>query len=702
MTSEAGRWRVGMDTGGTFTDLIAVDADGHVRVSKVSSTPSRPAVAVFEAVRGVHLNLGADLESFVLGTTIATNAVIMRSGARVIVLTTAGFEDVLEIQRIDRPPIYDLQWVKTPAFARRRDTHGVVERIGADGVVRQELLDTEVGRVVEAISDEYHRDPKIAVAISLLFSYINPSHERRLATALRSALPYLPLSVSHEVAPVWREYERTCTTVLDAYVHGIVEEFVADLAGQVDGVTLPPRAGLMKSNGGQVPLAHAAQRPIELVLSGLAGGMIAGAYWAQEVGSPKAVSLDMGGTSADVGVINDGHLQFSGLFEPEWGIPVTIPVIDVTTIGAGGSSIARVDAGGLLNVGPESAGADPGPACYLRGGVRPTVTDANVVLGRLDPAYFLGGQLPLDSAAARRATEEIATQLNVQLDEAAEAIVSVAVENMAGAVRLVTVDRGYDYREFDLIAFGGAGPLHAVDIARRLGMRRVIIPPTPGLVSAFGSVIADERIDRRVTLVQRLNEEGSSRVMQAVTDLAQTTASELRSQAQGDTSNLEVQSYVACRYVGQNYEQEIKTYSGHVDKSFELAIPLSRDGLGERSIEDDFHEVHERAYGYSMRDQPVETVYIGASAVIPTPRVSLTPYDLEEPTPDVYRWVADGKNGRVETRVVRREEIAPGTRLSGPAIVSEGNSTTFVPSGFEVVVHETYCLLIQAKGEISA
>lgn len=699
MTSAETKWRIGMDTGGTFTDLIALNARGQVRVAKVSSTPSRPSEAVFEAVRRVRLSLDEDVESFVLGTTIATNAVIMRRGARVLLLTTSGFEDVLEIQRIDRPPRYDLQWVKTPAFAARQDVLGVAERVDSMGGVRLPLTDDEIKRVVSAVANAFEDDPSVAVAISFLFSYVNPSHEQQVAAALRSTVPSLPLSVSSEVAPVWREYERGSTTVMDAYVTPIVAAFADDLQ-KAAGTRLPVRTGLMKSNGGQVPLDHAHRRPIELVLSGLAGGMIAGAHWATVAGSSRAVTLDMGGTSADVGVIFDGELQFSGLFEPEWGIPVTVPAIDVTTIGAGGSSIASIDAGGFLQVGPASAGADPGPACYNRGGQLPTITDANVVLGRLDPAYFLGGSLPLAPDLAARAVATVGDQLDLPLAASAEAIVAVAVENMASAVRLVTVDRGYDYREFDLVAFGGAGPLHAVAIARTLGMARVIIPPTPGLVSAYGALIADERIDRRITHVSRLSASTAKDLELVVQSVLERTAEELESQANGSTSRMQLSAYVSCRYVGQNYEQEIRTYTGHLDKSFELALAVDVNKPFTDQLTQLFHAAHEKAYGYSMADQPVETVFVGATATIPFARVVPEPYTYAKSTPAV-RLVSHDRLGFLATRIVARESLNPGDELTGPAIITESNSTSVIPPGYTCFVDASHCLIItrSAGGE---
>lgn len=688
-------WRIGIDTGGTFTDLVAVDPNGETLLRKVSSTPARPSDAVFEALSRTNLNLDLEVERFILGTTIVTNAVLQRKGAVTVLLTTEGFEDVLYIQRIDRPKLYDLQWVKSEPYAMRRNTIGVRERVLSDGSVKTELSKSSLIELEQKVRVLIERDPEITVAISFLFSYLNDTHERRVADHLRSCFPDLPISLSCEVAPIWREYERTSTTTMDAYCQRVARGFLSEITRGLDELGIRDRTALMKSNGGQVPIDHAAERPIDMVLSGLSGGMIAGHFWALEMNSDKAVSLDMGGTSADVGVVIDGRLGFSGLHEIEWGIPVTIPVIDVTTIGAGGSSIASIDYGGLLRVGPESAGAAPGPACYGKGGADPTITDANVLLGRLDPAFFLGGEIPLDPELAAKAIAGIADQLGTTLEQAASAIIAVSIENMAGAVRLVTVDRGYDYRDFDLIAFGGAGPLHAAQISDRLGMRRAIIPPSPGLVSAFGALIADERIDQRITLVRRLSEESGDLAV-ALSNLASSLAATLSRQTKRPLEDVVVETYVSCRYVGQNYEQEVRTYQGHIDRSFELAISVdpSDPSFREKLIHG-FHESHSRAYGYALDDQPIESVYLGATALVKGNPVALRPYSGTGNRQSRAVCV-DGATW-LQAEVVDRNLLVPGDQLSGPAIVVEPTSTTYVPPGFGLIVDPSYCLLLTKK-----
>ncbi len=696
-----GSWRIGVDTGGTFTDLVAVGPGGDVRLQKVSSTPVEPARATFEALERSGVDPAGDVDSFVMGTTIATNALIQRRGAPTVLITTAGFEDLLYIQRIDRQGLYDLQWVKAEPYVPRNRVVGVAERVLADGSVRTPLSDEELARVVEEVRRITAHDDRPAVAVSLLFSYVNPSHEQALSAALAGALEGVPVSISSAVAPIWREYERSNTTVMDAYVKPIVRDFAGHLVRELDEVGMQGWRGLLRSNGGQVAIPDSVSKPIEIVLSGLAAGMISGAHFAGAVDTAKAVTLDMGGTSADVGVIVDGELQFSGLFEVEFGLPLALPILDVTTIGAGGGSIASIDSGGLLKVGPQSAGAEPGPACYGLGGEAPTVTDANVVMGRLNPGYFLGGRMSLDADRAQRAIAPLADRLGLAPEDAADAIVSVSIENMDGAMRLVTVDRGLDYREFDLVAYGGAGPLHAVEIARRMGMNRVIVPPNPGLTSAYGTIIADQRVDRRVTLVRRLDDSESEDLPAALGRLADEVVAELRPQLRRPEAPVNVTTYVACRYLGQNYEQEIRTEFGHVDRSFELAVPIGATAADfVARLADGYHATHSAAYGYEMRDQPIQSVYLGATALSPAPDVAIRPYEgrYDGAQPVTRRVLAEAGHW-VDARIVNRDSLAVGAVLGGPAVIEEADSTTWVPPGFEAAVHDSQCLIIARSEE---
>jgi N-methylhydantoinase A len=622
----------------------------------------------------------AEIGFFVLGTTIATNTLLERKGQRVVFVTTQGFEDVPFIQRINRKSLFDLQWRKPDPYVARRDCVGVRERVAYDGSIRIPLEDDEVERVVLEVSRLVgDGSGEISVAISLLFSYVEPEHERRLAAALREAFPNVRVSVSSEVAPIWREYERANTVIVNGYLSSLIGRFAQELDEGLSahGVRVP--CFLLKSNGGQIPARAAAGTAVNLILSGLAGGLIAGRHFAEQVGRADVITLDMGGTSCDVGVVTQGRIRSTSQYEFEWGLPIAVPVIDLTTIGAGGSSIAAFDQGGLLRVGPESAGADPGPASYGRGGVEATVTDANLVLGRLDPRYFLGGEMPLDADRARDAVGRVAERLGRALEEGAQAVLDVATENMANAIRLLATNRGLDYRRFELMTFGGAGPLHAALLARRVGLAGVIVPPSPGLTSAFGTLAADLRVDRRITRVSRSDRTVDGDLRSGLDQIAREALDELGQE--GELADPSLLLTVSCRYLGQNYEQDV-------------VVTLETDDLVQLVVER-FHEAHERAYGYSIADAVVEFVYLSAVAIQHRdPPASLELPELAEPTPASSRPVYLKDLGWVECPIYRREELGRDVVLPGPLIVEEVDSTTLVFDGQVMRTHPTGSLLI--------
>jgi N-methylhydantoinase A len=672
--------RVGVDTGGTFTDLVLIEDETAARTTvKVPSTPRQPAAAVFEALH----RSGAGPEAigfFVLGTTIATNALLERKGQRVVFITTAGFEDVPFIQRINRKSLFDLQWQKPDPYVARRDCLGVHERIAYDGSVRIPLEQEEIDRVAGELSRIAHEaDGPIAVAISLLFSYVEPEHERRLAAALREALPDVPVSLSSEVVPIWREYERANTVIVNGYLSRLVSRFAAELDEGLASLGAHVPCFLLKSNGGQIPASAATVTPVNLILSGLAGGLIAGRHLAEELGRSDVITLDMGGTSCDVGVVSDSRIRSTAQYEFEWGLPIAVPVVDLTTIGAGGSSIAAFDQGGLLTVGPASAGADPGPAAYGLGGVAATLTDANLVLGRLDPGYFLGGEIPLDARRARAAVSAIADRLTVSVEEGAQAIVEVAIENMANAIRLLATNRGLDYRRFELMAFGGAGPLHAAQLARRVGLAGVVVPTNPGLTSAFGTLAADLRVDRRITRVSRSDRTVDADIRTGLEQIAREALDELA--LEGELSDPTVLLSVSCRYLGQNYEQDV-------------AVTLDTGDLVALVVER-FHEAHERAYGYRIDGGIVEFVYLSVVAIQHRPPPSaLVLSELPEPEPVSSRPVFFKDDGWVDCPIYRRPALGREVALHGPLIVEEVDSTTLVLSGQGVRTHRSGSLIV--------
>lgn len=664
-------YRIGIDTGGTFTDLIAFESTSkRIVTAKRPSTPAVPQQAVFDALERSGISPD-EIDFLILGTTIATNALHERAGARVLYVTTAGFEDVLFIQRLQRKHHYDLRWIKPDPFCERRDCLGVVERVDKDGAIVTPLTEDALASLGDAVAERLaEKDGRpVAIAVNLLFGYANPVHEQQVAEFFARRFPDVPVSLSHEVAPIWREYERGLTTVVDAYVKPLVDRFV----GQVDrelnrrGVTVP--WAIMKSNGGNMRAQAAESQPVQVLLSGLAGGMIAGKFFGECAGSRNVISLDMGGTSTDVGVVADGEFGYTTEYQVEWGLPVAAPFVDLTTIGAGGGSIAWIDNGGFLKVGPQSAGADPGPACYDRGGRDATVTDANLVLGRFDPDYFLGGDLPLNPEKGAEAVAALADRLGMGLEETALSIIALANENMANAIRLVTVERGLDPREFDLVAFGGAGPLHAAELAAAIGIRRVIVPPHPGQGSAFGAVLADLRVDRIWTHGYRSTRLDPSRFEERFNALTASAIEDLR--AEGFTGEPTVLRSISMRYLGQNYEQDIAVPPG----------PVTAESLQE--VMRRFDEQHEQFFGYHIAGETMEFIHFKVSVIGQTPKIGLPPLPRATGAARsrATRQVYFAPGGRQDCPVFRRGDLGSGVRLRGPALIEEDNSVTLVHPG---------------------
>jgi N-methylhydantoinase B/oxoprolinase/acetone carboxylase alpha subunit/N-methylhydantoinase A/oxoprolinase/acetone carboxylase beta subunit len=505
-----------------------------------------------------------------------------------------------------------------------------------------------------------------AIAVNLLFSYVNPAHEAEIGAYLTQRFPNTPVSLSHKVSPIWREYERATTTITDAFIKHIIERFVDGLTDALKDMSVAAPLALMKSNGGHVQSATAGEIPVQLLLSGLAGGVIAGRRFARDHAGGNAVTLDMGGTSCDVGLINNGDFGSTTEYEIEWGVPVSSLFIDYTTIGAGGGSIAYVDSGGLLRVGPRSAGAEPGPACYGKGGLEPTVTDANVVLGRLDPKFFLGGEVSLDGAAAQIAVAALGKQIGLSPNETALAILGTAAENMADAIRLMTVDRGIDHRDFALIAFGGAGPLHAVDVAAHLGMEHVIVPPNPGLLSALGTLLTELRVDRARTVMHRSDQVDFNLLNEQLRELSDESIAELK--RDGLEGEARITGYLNMRYLGQNFGEIVALDALRLDQvGFERALAR-------------LHRQHEALYGYAFEDKVVEITEVRMIG-LGEEGAEITLSGVTEGTlePNSFRTIHFADLGEIETPVHRRDQLAVGMRVSGPALVEETDSTTLIP-----------------------
>lgn len=678
MAGGDGRFYVGIDTGGTFTDLVAFDPEsGTLVTSKTPSVPAQPGQALVNAIAAAEL-AGADVASLVHGTTVGTNALIERTGARVLLLTTAGHEDIPYIQRINRKTLYDLRWQKPkPLLHSRRDSVGVSERIGAEGQVIRPLDED----ALIAACRELRERPIEAVAICLLFAYVNPEHERRVRQIVEQELPGFPISVSHEVAPIWREYERTSTTIADAYLKPLLGRYVASLDSTLREAGMSAPWTIMKSNGGAMLATAAAEFPIQTAQSGPAGGMLVAAALGKQAGLPNLLTLDMGGTSADVGVILGGEQRHTTEYEIEWGLPAAIPLIDIKSIGAGGGSIAWLDAGGFLRVGPESARAVPGPACYGQGGVRPTVTDANLFLGRLDPGYFLGGRMRLDVSLAEAALSELAERAGMPTSDLASSIVEIANENMASAIKMVSLERGHDPRRFALFAFGGAGPLHAAAVARSLRIPRVLVPMFPGNASALGMLLADLRVDKVWTQAFRSSRVDADLVARQFGQIREAAEAELRQE--GFTGEPDVQFAISMRYAGQNYEHLVPVPAGDCDEE------VLREAFRT------FERIHEERYGYAIAGEEIELVafHVTVSGRREAPRL-VAPLGQDVPTSSPQRAVTFRGLGDVPTAIYRRYGLPAGARLNGPCLIEEPGSTTLVEPGMSAEVLPDGQLLI--------
>lgn len=627
-----------MDVGGTFTDFVGFR--GRDVVTTKFPTTADPSVAVLSGMR----ELGAT--GMAHGTTVATNATLERKGARTALITTAGFEDLLTIGRQNRPSLYDLRVAKPPPPVPRDRCFGAKERVDARGRVLRPLSAREVNRIAKLVAASGAE----SVAVCLLFSFLRPQHEDRLAVALRDR----PVSLSHEVLAEFREYERASTTALDAYVKPLVTRYLDGLRRALQHDFL-----VMKSGGGLASQLSVERRPVEIILSGPAGGVAAAVSLGRRAGLRNLITFDMGGTSADFSAVVDGRPQWTTEAVIDT-FPLALPVVDIDSVGAGGGSLAWRDTGGALRVGPESAGADPGPIAYGKGGRRPTVTDADLVAGALGPS-LLGGRLPLHADMARRGIDDLAAALRVPSDETVLGIQRVVRANMAKAMRLVLTKRGLDPRDFVLLAFGGAGPMHACALARAIGVPRVLVPFLPGAFSAYGILISDVRLEYSRSLVRSL--EGSASILrQAVRSFEKRAREDLASQGM-DPRRAVSEASVDLRFRGQSYE---------------LNVPLRGD------VAAAFRRMHRRRFGYARSSEPIEVVTVRLVARVPRRVYLPRPPSARTPSGSSRRVRFD--DGWHEAKVFARASLPIGFRAQGPAIVEEDHATTVVPPdvGFEV------------------
>ncbi|MEI4472344.1 hydantoinase/oxoprolinase family protein [Frigidibacter sp. MR17.24] len=654
-------WNIGIDVGGTFTDIAAVHlGDGRMEVLKLPSTPKAPDAAMLEGVARLAARIGIDPADFARvahGTTVATNALIQDRGAKLALITTRGFRDVLEIGRQIRPHMFDFHTdIPRPLVPEDRRFE-ITERLLSDGAVHVALTDAEIARVVEQVAASGAE----ACAVCLIHAYRNPDHEARIGAALKARLPGIFLSLSHEVHPEFREFERFSTTAVNGFVQPEMAQYLARLEAGLAALGSAAKIGINQSSGGLMPIGRAAQLPVRTALSGPAAGIVGVLETLGDSSQGDFITLDMGGTSADVSLVRGFAPTFTSEREIE-GRPVKLSSVDINAVGAGGGSIAWIDTDGLMKVGPQSAGAVPGPACYSKGGTVATVSDANLYLGRLSPK-LLDGAMELDAEAAARVVAEIAEPLGLSPQETALGIIEIVNATMVRAIRQISVERGLDPAGFDLVAFGGAGPLHGADVARALGIARVIIPARPGLLCAEGLLNAPLREDYVQALGLRLDDKGLVALDEAAGALCARAADWFATQA----SPGEIGLSVDLRYVGQNYE---------------LRVPLG-ERVDEPVLRAAFVAAHREMYGHADEAAPIEIVALRAEALIALPRAPDPAPSLPgaEPVPTGTRPVIHDAAGPVGARVYRREAIGPGQSVTGPAIVEQTDSTVVIGPG---------------------
>jgi N-methylhydantoinase A len=679
-------WRIGIDIGGTFTDVALVDeASGRIEVAKVPTTPADFGQGVIIGIRqalDTNAIAATDVALLAHATTVVTNALLQKKGARAGFIATRGFRDLLELRRSSRADLYDLLQDAPDVLVPRRWRFEITERIDAQGAVVTPLAEDEIPALIEAIRAAELQ----TIAVSFLFSFLNDAHERRVGAALRHALPDVQVYLSCEVLPEIREFERASTTAVCAYVGPLLAAYLDRLQRTASDLGLP-QLHVMGSSGGVFDIKEALRMPAMAVESGPAAGVIAAALAGRQLGRPNLISFDMGGTTAKASVIAGGEVSVTAEYEVggaghanRWmhgtGHPIRVPVIDLAEVSAGGGSIAWVDPGGALKVGPHSAGADPGPAAYGTGGTAPTVTDADVVLGYLDRAALLGGALRIDSAAAERAiAADVGEKLGLSVAEAAARIIEVVNSNMAQALRIVSVERGHDPQEFSLIAFGGAGPVHAAALAAELQIPEVIIPPAPGAFSALGLVASDLKRDFSRTLYADLDGVDPGRIADVFSGM----------EAEGrhflDSANVPSERRALLRLADVRYRRQ----------AYELTVPVGDGPVARATLEAlaaSFHAKHEQTYGHANRAEPVQLVNLRLTALGRLPGLTLRQRSDATLARQHRRDVWFAETGFVATAVHWRDGLVPGARIAGPAIIEAMDSTTVVPPGWRAMVDD--------------
>ena len=691
--------RIGVDIGGTFTDAVMMDeATGEIRLVKMSSTPADPSAGFINVIERILWESGRPARSVsynVHGTTVATNTIIEGKGARAALIATQGFRDVFEIARQIRPRLYDVFCDKPKPLIPRFLCFEAPERLSFEGQVLTPLDEEEVRRVARQIRKEGVE----SVVVCLLHSYVNPAHERRVGEILREEVPGVFVSLSSDLCPEMREYFRASTTAINGVLMPVVTRYIARLEKRLAEIDLAAGLHLMTSAGGVISSAAARYEPVHLIESGPAAGVMAATHLGSLAGVDNVISFDMGGTTAKAGLVERGMPKIVPHFEVgstavanghASGYPVRTPVVDLVEIGAGGGSIAWVDPGGGLRVGPQSGGADPGPACYNRGQEQPSITDANLVLGRINPEYFLGGEHKLYPELAEKAVARVAARLGLSLLETARGIIDIANANMVGAIRLISVQRGFDPREFTLVAFGGAGPMHANALARELEIPRVLVPMSPGVTSALGLLVTDIKHDYAQAHIEETAALDFERVNRVYRDFEEKARQVLAGEGVAQ-ENIAFTRSLDMRYIGQSWELRVDCPAGRELQRGDEAL-----------LNAAFFKVHERAYGYAATSEPTEVVSLRFTATgrIRRPRLR----ELEragESGPGAIQDAIKGERevyfaetgGKVPARVYDRYRLRWGNRIAGPAIVEEIDST--------VVIHPGYSAAADRYGNLS-
>ena len=662
--------RVGVDAGGTFTDLCLMDQNGAIAIYKLASTPTDPSEAIIEGVIRLLKLAGTEPRAVSYlghGTTVATNTLLEGNGARVGLITTEGFRDLLELGRQRRPDLYDLQVDKPTPLVRRALRYEVPERVLPNGDVLRPL---DLDAVREALRRLRSAGTE-ALAVCFLYSYLRPEHEDMVAAIAREELPDIFISLSHEVLAEFREYERFSTTVVNSFVGPRMSRYIRQLRERLRRVGVRVEPYITQSNGGLISPEVAAELPVRSVLSGPAAGVVGAVSVANAAGFTDIITFDMGGTSTDVALVTGGKPSLK-MEQEVAGYPIRTPMLDIHTVGAGGGSIAWIDSGGHVKVGPRSAGADPGPACYGKGGRDATVTDANVTLGLLSREALLGGRMPIDAAAADRAVDALAARLRLSREVVAQGIIALATASMARAIRVISVERGYDPRDYTLVAFGGAGPLHAARLARELDIPRVLVPPIPGILCAYGLLTADLRVDFSRTHPASLTPEALPGIQHTFAELLEQAERWFVLEGIPETRR-RLRRVADMRYVGQNYELSVELPSRFLTAE---DVPVVLEA---------FHKAHDFAYGYAAEGEPVQvvTLRLEATGIVPKPLPQRVPpgASIEDARIGTRYAYLPENGGWGAVPLYDRSRLGAGLCLPGPAIVEQMDSTVLVLPG---------------------